>query len=170
MSIATDSLRSFARRIETIDDEIRERNDGKKQIYAELKSLGFDSKAFKIAHRKCVAQRDDPQATEELDSIVDLYLEVLSGRAPQESSVDPVSAPANGLPDIPSRTRTKATATRFRMEDTAALSQAAADAGFVSRESAEETARIAQAFNNKFGDGQPLEPDAGDIPQFLRRA
>lgn len=80
------------------------------------------------------------------------------------------SSEKNNFSSPVSRSEVKATATRMRMEDQAALSQAMADAGLISQEAAAETVQIAQAINDKWGDKQPVAADAGDVPEFLRRA
>jgi uncharacterized protein (UPF0335 family) len=67
---APSQLRAFVERIEVIETEIKDRNDDKRDIYAEAKSAGFDVKALKtvIARR-----RKDPSELTEHESLVDLY-------------------------------------------------------------------------------------------------
>ena len=45
--VAGDQLRAIVERIERIDEEIRELNEGKKEIYLEAKGNGFDVKILR---------------------------------------------------------------------------------------------------------------------------
>ena len=60
---------SIVDRIENIEGEIKDRNDDKKEIYAEAKANGFDVKALKTV----ISRRRNPTATDEQDAIVQLY-------------------------------------------------------------------------------------------------
>jgi uncharacterized protein (UPF0335 family) len=63
-------LRAFVERIERINAEIDEKNEDKREIFAEVKSSGFDSKIVK----KVVADRaKDPSKLREEQEIYDLY-------------------------------------------------------------------------------------------------
>ncbi len=69
-----EQLRSFVERIETLEAEIRDRNDDKKSVYDEAKSSGFDTKIIK----KVVAiRRQDTAKRIEEETILGLYLEAL---------------------------------------------------------------------------------------------
>ena len=73
---APNQLKALVERIERIEEEIKDLNDGKRDIYAEAKSNGFDVLALKtvIARR-----RKDPDKLQEHDALVELYLSTLSG-------------------------------------------------------------------------------------------
>lgn len=70
---AKDKLNQCVKRIEKLDDERQEIGDEVKDIYSELKSLGFDSKAV----REIVAERKKKnklgQKFDELEDMKDLY-------------------------------------------------------------------------------------------------
>lgn len=72
--VAHEQLRSFVERIERIEEEIKAGNDDKRDVYAEAKANGFDTKVLKrvIAHR-----RKDANEVAEQDAIFDLYLDAL---------------------------------------------------------------------------------------------
>lgn len=78
-TFARDMLRSFVERIENIEHEISERNDDKRDVYAEAKGSGFDVKALKavIARR-----RKDVSEIEEHEAIVETYLAALASGTP----------------------------------------------------------------------------------------
>lgn len=72
--IAADQLRSIIERIEKLDEEAKTLNDDRRDVYAEAKGNGFDTKVIK----KIVAMRrvDHAQRKEE-EAITELYLEAL---------------------------------------------------------------------------------------------
>ena len=73
--IARDQLRAFVERIERMETEKKTIADDIRDIYAEAKSCGFDTKILKkvIALRK----KDDQERTEE-EMILDTYLVALN--------------------------------------------------------------------------------------------
>lgn len=73
-STAAAKLRSFIERVERIDEEIKGLNDDKRDIYAEVRSDGFDIKAVKEVIR---LRRQDPNERKELDAIVATYCAAL---------------------------------------------------------------------------------------------
>jgi uncharacterized protein (UPF0335 family) len=78
-----DLLRSLVSRIETIEDEIKERNGDKSEVYAEAKSQGFDVPAVKavISHR-----RKDPDKRELQQQLLDTYLFALGDSVGTETA------------------------------------------------------------------------------------
>jgi len=75
-SLAQDQLKSFVRRIEAIEDEIKVLNDDKSEIYREAKGNGFDVKVLRkvvTARRKGQAERDEEEA------LFDLYWNAIHG-------------------------------------------------------------------------------------------
>lgn len=71
---AREKLRLTVERIERLEEEKKEVGEQIKEVYAEAKSLGFDTKAL----RKCVRLRKIDRATrEEEEMILDVYLQVL---------------------------------------------------------------------------------------------
>lgn len=72
--VAQDQLRSFVERIERLEEEKKTIADDIKDVYAEAKVNGFDTKAL----RKVIALRkQDAQERQEQEAILDLYLQSL---------------------------------------------------------------------------------------------
>ena len=63
-------LLAFIERVERVQSDIDDRNGDKSEIYQEMKSRGFDTRAVK----KLVARRRlDPAARAEQDAILEIY-------------------------------------------------------------------------------------------------
>jgi uncharacterized protein (UPF0335 family) len=72
-------LRSFVERVERLEEEKKERADDIKDVYAEAKSHGYDTKVL----RKVIAIRKQDQNDRiEQEAVLDTYLAAL-GMAPQ---------------------------------------------------------------------------------------
>ena len=72
--IAKEQLKSFVERVERLEEEKRATADDIRDVYAEAKANGFDTKVL----RKVVAlRRQDRNERLEQDAILDLYLEAL---------------------------------------------------------------------------------------------
>ena len=72
--VAGDELRSFIERIERLDAEKKDIADVQKEVMAEAKSRGYDTKTI----RKIVTMRKkEPQALSEEDAILGLYMDAL---------------------------------------------------------------------------------------------
>jgi uncharacterized protein (UPF0335 family) len=73
-AVAPDLLKSFVERIERLEEEKASISGDVKEVYAEAKSQGFDTKIL----RKVVAirKRDAAERREE-EEILDLYLQAL---------------------------------------------------------------------------------------------
>ena len=72
--IAADQLQSFVERVERIEEEIAASQTDRKEVYAEAKSSGFDTKILKMVIRerkKDKAQRDEEEA------LFDIYAHAL---------------------------------------------------------------------------------------------
>lgn len=100
-----EQIRSFAARIERPDEEIKSLNSDKKEVYSEMKAHGFDVKAFKVAHRKFVAQSSDPAGTQEADALADIYLLALQGAEGAETQSGANLAQLRAYSESPSRVR-----------------------------------------------------------------
>lgn len=105
--IARDALRSFASRIERVDEDIKALNADKKAIYEDMRGQGFDVKAFKSAHRRHMAHADNPATAQEDEALTDLYFVALHGAEGAESPPAAKSGAANSLPEKPSRARAR---------------------------------------------------------------
>ncbi len=69
-------IRSFIERIEHVESEIKELTEGKKEIFAEAKADGLDTKVLK----EIIKMRKEEQAErDERDAILDLYLRAMDG-------------------------------------------------------------------------------------------
>ncbi|RUU74747.1 DUF2312 domain-containing protein [Mesorhizobium sp. M7A.F.Ca.MR.362.00.0.0] len=72
--VAAGQLRAFIERIERLEEEKTTISDDIKEIFAEAKGTGFDTKAM----RKIIARRKlDAAERAEQDTILDLYEEAL---------------------------------------------------------------------------------------------
>lgn len=81
---AAGQLRAFVERIERLEEEKKTIADDIKDVYAEAKGTGFDTKAI----RKIVSERKQDQAERlEFESILDLYRHAL-GMAVADDSED----------------------------------------------------------------------------------
>lgn len=81
-SVAADHLYSFVNRLERLEDEIKELNDDKKEVYAEAKGTGFDVKVL----RKVIARRRrDKSDIQEEEYLFELYEEALKSAKKQNT-------------------------------------------------------------------------------------
>ncbi|WP_102961175.1 DUF2312 domain-containing protein [Mangrovicella endophytica] len=72
--VAQDQLRSFVERIERLEEEKKTIADDIKDVYAEAKGNGFDTKVL----RKVISiRKQDQNERAEQDAILDLYLQAL---------------------------------------------------------------------------------------------
>lgn len=77
--VARDQLRAFVERIERLEEEKKTIADDIKEVYAEAKGNGFDTKVL----RKVVSLRkQDMNERLEHEAVLDLYLHAL-GMAPE---------------------------------------------------------------------------------------
>lgn len=79
-SVAADHLKQIIERIERLEEEKKEVAEQIKEVYAEAKGNGFDTKTL----RKIVALRkQDPNERSEAEAMLDLYLSAL-GMLPRQ--------------------------------------------------------------------------------------
>ena len=72
--VAQDQLRSFVERIERLEEEKKTIAEDIKDVYAEAKGSGFDSRVL----RKVIAMRkQDASERQEFEAILSLYLQAL---------------------------------------------------------------------------------------------
>ena len=76
--VAGDQLRSFVERIERLEEEKKTIADDIKDVYAEAKGNGFDTK---VLRRVISLRKQDQNERQEQEAILDLYLQSL-GMAP----------------------------------------------------------------------------------------
>ena len=76
-AVAASQLRSFIERIERLEEEKKTISDDIKEVYAELKGSGFDSKAVREVIR--LRKKEDHERQEE-EAMVQLYKNALGMR------------------------------------------------------------------------------------------
>ncbi len=72
--IAADALRSFIERVERLEEEKKALADDIKDIYAEAKSVGFDTKIMRQIVR---IRKMDESDRQEQEALLDLYIHAL---------------------------------------------------------------------------------------------
>ena len=72
--VAADQLRSFIERIERLEEEKKAISDDIKDIYAEAKGNGYDTKAMRAVVR---LRKMDNNERQEMEALLDLYLHAL---------------------------------------------------------------------------------------------
>jgi uncharacterized protein (UPF0335 family) len=80
-TIAADALKSFVRRIESLEAEIAERNADKSDVYKEAKGGGFDVAILRkvITYRR-KREKHGQAALDEGETIFRLYMEAIEGK------------------------------------------------------------------------------------------
>ena len=78
--IAGDQLRTIVERIEQVEEEIKELNEAKKEIYLEAKGKGFDVKVLREVIR---LRKQDQKEREEHETLLDVYLQAIKGTRPE---------------------------------------------------------------------------------------
>jgi len=82
--IARDQLRAFIERIERLEEEKKSVSDDIKEVYAEAKGSGFDTKVMRQIIR---IRKQDRNERAEQEAILDLYLHALGmAEAPANSN------------------------------------------------------------------------------------
>ena len=72
--VAADELRSFIERIERLDAEKKDIADQQKEVLAEAKSRGYDTK---ILRKLVTLRKQDPQERNEEEAVLELYKDAL---------------------------------------------------------------------------------------------
>lgn len=78
---AQDQLRAFVERIERLDEERQTIADDIREVYAEAKANGFDTKTLRRVIR---LRKQDSAERQEQEALLDLYLHALGMRLPSE--------------------------------------------------------------------------------------
>lgn len=71
----TPVLRSLVERIENLEEQKAAIADDIRQVYAEAKASGFDTK---VMRRVIALRKMDPAKREEFESLLDVYMQALS--------------------------------------------------------------------------------------------
>jgi len=69
-------LRAFVERIESVEVEIRERQEDRKEIYSEAKGSGFDPAIIRQIVRE---RREDAQKRAEREELLETYRRAIGG-------------------------------------------------------------------------------------------
>ena len=72
--VAADELKQLIERVERLDEELAGINGDKKDVFAEAKGRGFNTKAMKYILK---VRRQDHAERQEFDAIVELYMQAL---------------------------------------------------------------------------------------------
>jgi uncharacterized protein (UPF0335 family) len=83
VTIPGGKIRAFVERIETIETEIGELNEQKKEVFAEAKGDGFDVKILKEIIK---LRKQDEEERDERESMLDLYMRAMEQAAPAEKA------------------------------------------------------------------------------------
>jgi uncharacterized protein (UPF0335 family) len=75
VEVAGDQLRAIVERIEHVEEEIRELNEAKKEIFQEANSNGFDVKVLREIVR---LRKQDQKEREERESLLEVYLKAIT--------------------------------------------------------------------------------------------
>ena len=79
IGIAGNRVRSFVERIEQLEAEIAERNEDKKEVFAEAKGEGFD---VKVLREIIKIRKQDKDERNEHETLLDVYLRAMEGSEP----------------------------------------------------------------------------------------
>jgi uncharacterized protein (UPF0335 family) len=79
VGVAGDRIRSFVERIEQLDTELQELNEGKKEVFAEAKGEGFDVKVLKEIIR---LRKQDKDERDEHETLLDVYMRAMDSAEP----------------------------------------------------------------------------------------
>ena len=74
--VAGDQLRTIVERIEQVEEQIRELNEARKEIYLEAKDNGFDVKVLREVIR---VRKQDQKERDEQETLVEVYLQAIKG-------------------------------------------------------------------------------------------
>ena len=82
LDVTGERIRSIVERIEHIEEEIKALNEGKKEIFQEAKSEGYDLKVIKEIIR---LRKQDKDERDEHESLLDLYLSAMASPETERS-------------------------------------------------------------------------------------
>ena len=74
VTIPGGKIRAFVERIETLDTELQELNEQKKEVFSEAKAEGFDVKILKEIIK---LRKQDKEERDERESLLDLYMRAM---------------------------------------------------------------------------------------------
>ena len=83
--VAADQIRSIIERIERLEEEKQTIADDIKEVYAEAKANGFDTKILRQVVR---IRKQDSAERQEQEALLDLYLHALGMRSEPQPDTD----------------------------------------------------------------------------------
>jgi uncharacterized protein (UPF0335 family) len=78
---AKDQLKSIVERIERLEEEKQALSDDIKEVYAEAKANGFDTRTLRTVVR---LRKQDSNERQEQEALLELYMHALGMRLPSE--------------------------------------------------------------------------------------
>jgi uncharacterized protein (UPF0335 family) len=81
VTIPGGKIRAFVERIETLDAELQELNEQKKEVFAEAKGEGFDVKILKEIIK---LRKQNEEERDERESMLDLYMRAMEQAGPEK--------------------------------------------------------------------------------------
>ena len=82
VGIPGNRIRSFVERIEQIENEIKDLNEAKKEVFSEAKGEGFDVKILKEIIK---LRKEDKNERDERESLLDLYMRAMETASPEQA-------------------------------------------------------------------------------------
>jgi uncharacterized protein (UPF0335 family) len=79
VAVPGNRIRSFVERIEQIENEIKQLNEAKKEVFSEARGEGFDMKILKEIIK---LRRQDQDERDEHDSLLDVYMRAMDEAGP----------------------------------------------------------------------------------------
>jgi uncharacterized protein (UPF0335 family) len=79
VGIPGNRIRSFVERIEQTEDEIKDLNEAKKEVFSEAKGEGFDVRILKEIIK---LRKQDQDERDEHDSLLDVYMRAMDEARP----------------------------------------------------------------------------------------
>jgi len=79
VGIPGNRIRSFVERIEQIENEIKDLNEAKKEVFSEAKGEGFDVKILKEIIK---LRKQDQDERDEHDTLLDVYMRAMDEAGP----------------------------------------------------------------------------------------
>ena len=81
--ISGNRVRSFIDRIERLESEIQDLNDGKKEVFSEAKGEGFDVKILKEIIK---LRKQDPEERDENETLLGVYVRAMKSAALEKTA------------------------------------------------------------------------------------
>lgn len=157
-TVPDDQIRVAFQRWRNLEEEKARIADDLKELFAEQKAFGHDTKAMRAAFRLKVKIDEARPEDVEHEALVDTYLAALEAprvsRAYARENIEKI--------DREPREVRAARRTSEAMDDTKALSAEAAALGLIDPAAHAETVRIADAIARKYGAGV-VDPETGEV-------